>query len=143
MPLTIAIKDFEVVSIFAVTAPSIAVYPAAPARTLQELIAYAKANPGKLQLRACRRRARSATSPAKCSSNLPAGSIFSVPYKGMGPAQADVISGQVAMFLPNITGQVIELHRTGRIRILAVGCAVRATRRCRRSRPPSKAASPA
>jgi tripartite-type tricarboxylate transporter receptor subunit TctC len=39
----------------------------------------------------------------------------------MGPAQADVISGNVAMFLPNITGQVIELHRTGRIRILAAG----------------------
>ena len=43
-----SIKDFEVVTIFAVTSPAIAVHPATPARTLVDLIAYAKANPGKL-----------------------------------------------------------------------------------------------
>jgi tripartite-type tricarboxylate transporter receptor subunit TctC len=120
-----SIRDFEVVSIFAVTAPSIAAYPAAPARTLQELIAYAKANPGKLNYAHAGVGSISHVASEMFKQLAGGLDIFPVPYKGMGPAQADVISGQVAMFLPNITGQVIELHRTGRIRILAVGSPVR------------------
>ncbi len=124
-PVFDSIRDFEVVSIFAVTAPSIAVYPAAPARTLQELIAYAKANPGKLNYAHAGVGSISHVASEMFKQLAGGLDIFPVPYKGMGPAQADVISGNVVMFLPNITGQVIELHRTGRIRILAVGAPAR------------------
>jgi tripartite-type tricarboxylate transporter receptor subunit TctC len=51
--------------------------------------------------------------------------IVPIPYKGTGPAQADVISGTVPLFVANITSQVIALHRTGRIRILAVNALAR------------------
>src|SRR5262249_29267606 len=42
------------------------------------------------------------------------------PYKGAGPAITDVISGQVPMVVANVTGQVLELHKAGKLRMLAV-----------------------
>src|SRR5207237_8818437 len=43
-----------------------------------------------------------------------------VPYKGAGPGLTDLISGHIPMMTPNVTGQVLEFHRAGTIRILAV-----------------------
>ncbi|MET0924580.1 MAG: tripartite tricarboxylate transporter substrate binding protein [Xanthobacteraceae bacterium] len=124
-PIYDAIRDFEVASIFAVTASSVAVHPAAPAQTLQELIAHAKANPGKLSYAYAGVGSVSHVASEMFKQLAGGLDIFPVPYKGMGPAQADVISGNVSVFLPNITGQVIELHRTGKIRILAVNAPAR------------------
>jgi tripartite-type tricarboxylate transporter receptor subunit TctC len=124
-PIYDAIRDFEVASIFAVTASSVAVHPAAPAQTLQELIAHAKANPGRLSYAHAGVGSVSHVASEMFKQLAGGLDIFPVPYKGMGPAQADVISGTVSLFVPNITGQVIELHRTGRIRILAVNAPVR------------------
>ena len=46
--------------------------------------------------------------------------LVQVPYRGSGPATADTISGQVAMVTPAVTGQLLEFHQTGKLRILAV-----------------------
>jgi tripartite-type tricarboxylate transporter receptor subunit TctC len=46
--------------------------------------------------------------------------IVHVPYKGSGSSLTDIISGQVPMAVANVTGQVLELHRTGKLRLLAV-----------------------
>ena len=46
--------------------------------------------------------------------------ILHVPYRGMGPAMNDLLAGQVAIVFPNITSQVVALHRAGKLRILAV-----------------------
>jgi tripartite-type tricarboxylate transporter receptor subunit TctC len=43
-----------------------------------------------------------------------------VPYRGSGPAITDALAGHVSMVTPAMTGQMIEFHRTGRLRILAV-----------------------
>jgi tripartite-type tricarboxylate transporter receptor subunit TctC len=43
-----------------------------------------------------------------------------VPYRGMGPALTDVIGGQVPVAVAAFTGQVLEFHRAGKIRVLAV-----------------------
>ena len=43
-----------------------------------------------------------------------------MPYRGSGPATADALAGHVAMVTPAVTGQLIEFHRTGKLRILAV-----------------------
>ena len=51
--------------------------------------------------------------------------VLPVPYKGMGPAQMDVVNGTVSMFVPNITGAVIGLHAGGKIRIVAVNAPAR------------------
>ena len=46
--------------------------------------------------------------------------LVQVPYRGAGPAIADLISGQVAMAVVAVTGQSLEFHRSGKLRILAV-----------------------
>ena len=47
------------------------------------------------------------------------------PYKGMAPAMNDLISGEIAVGFVNITAQVVALHRSGKIRILAVNAPAR------------------
>jgi len=43
-----------------------------------------------------------------------------VPYRGTGPVITDLIGGQIPMGTPGVTGQVLELHRSGKLRVLAV-----------------------
>ena len=43
-----------------------------------------------------------------------------VPYRGAGPAITDLVSGQIPLVVMAITGQVLEFHRTGKMRVLAV-----------------------
>jgi tripartite-type tricarboxylate transporter receptor subunit TctC len=43
-----------------------------------------------------------------------------VPYKGAGPGISDLVSGHIPIMMLNVTNQAIELHNTGKIRILAV-----------------------
>jgi tripartite-type tricarboxylate transporter receptor subunit TctC len=114
------VKAFETISLLGITAVCIAVHPSVPAQTLQELIAYAKANPGKLSYGS----AGSGTMTHltgelfKVLSGTP--DIVHIPYRGAGPALTDTISGHIPMITPNVTGQVIELNKTGKLRILAV-----------------------
>ena len=46
--------------------------------------------------------------------------MIQVPYRGTGPVITDVISGQIPVGILGITGQVLELHRAGKLRIIAV-----------------------
>jgi len=120
-------KDFVPIGILAVSTTSIVVHASVPVKTLRELIAYAKANPGKLSY---------GSAGAGTMTNL-AGELFKqltglsdivhVPYKGAGPGLSDLVSGHIPMMTPNITAQVLELHRTGKIRILAVNAPERLT----------------
>jgi tripartite-type tricarboxylate transporter receptor subunit TctC len=119
------VKAFEPISLLGITAICIAVNPSLPVQTLAELIAYAKANPGKLSYGS----AGSGTMTHltgelfKVLAGTPG--IVHVPYRGAGPALTDVISGHIPMITPNVTGQVIELNKTGKLRILAVTTAAR------------------
>jgi tripartite-type tricarboxylate transporter receptor subunit TctC len=51
--------------------------------------------------------------------------LVHIPYKGAGPGITDLVSGHIPMMTPNVTGQVLEFHRAGKIRILAVNAAQR------------------
>jgi tripartite-type tricarboxylate transporter receptor subunit TctC len=119
------VKAFETISLLGITAVCIAVHPSVPAQTLQELIAFAKANPGKLSYGS----AGSGTMTHltgelfKVLSGTP--DIVHIPYRGAGPALTDAISGHIPMITPNVTGQVIELNRSGKLRILAVTTSTR------------------
>ena len=53
--------------------------------------------------------------------------IVHVPYRGTGPLITDIVGGQVPIGLPGVTGQVIEFHRSGKMRVLAVTGATRLT----------------
>jgi tripartite-type tricarboxylate transporter receptor subunit TctC len=115
-----ALKDITSVSIVATTSTSIAVNPSlVPAKTVKELIEYVKANPGKLSYGSGGVGAITHITPElfKQRAGL---DILHVPYRGVAPAMNDLLGGQIAIIFPNITSQVVALHRAGKIRILAV-----------------------
>jgi tripartite-type tricarboxylate transporter receptor subunit TctC len=119
-PLYDPAKDFTTVSILANSAIAIGVNPSIPAKDLSELVAHIKANPGRMTY---------GSAGAGTFTNL-AGEMFKqragtpdlthVPYRGGGPVLADVVSGHIPMMMINITSHVIELHNTGKIRLVAV-----------------------
>src|SRR5204862_862366 len=119
-PLYDPLKELEPISNVVVAALALAIHPAVPARSLREFIDYAKANPGKLSYgHAGVGSLNHLTGELfKSLGGLP--DLLQVPYRGSGPAIADAIAGHVPMVVPAMTGQLIEFHRTGRLRILAV-----------------------
>ena len=97
--------------------------PSVTAKTVPELIAYAKANPGKITM----------ASAGIGSSGHLAGELFKmmagvdlvhVPYRGAGPALTDLLGGQVLISFAGIAGS-IEYIRTGKLRAFAVTTATR------------------
>jgi len=115
-PLYDPIKDFEPIAMLAVPALTILVNPSAPVHTLKELIAYAKANPGKLAYGSAGAGSMTHLAGELFKSLAATPDIIHVPYKGSGPSLADVVSGHVPMIVANITSQVLELHTTGKLR---------------------------
>lgn len=114
------IKDFEPVAILATTSLTIAVTPSLPVHTLQELIAYAKANPGKLVYGSAGTGSMTHLAGELFKSLAGTPDIVHVPYKGSGASLTDVVSGQVPMIVANVTGQVLALQRSGKLRMVAV-----------------------
>ena len=114
------VKDFAPVATLAISVAAIIVHPSVPARDLKELAAYAKANPGKLSY---------GSAGAGTMSNL-CGELFKmlaevpdivhVPYKGAAAGYADLVAGQIPIMASNITGTMLEMHKAGQVRILAV-----------------------
>ena len=101
----------------------IVVNPSVPAKTVPEFIAYAKANPGTLNM---------ASSGAGSTIHV-SGELFKmmtginmvhVPYRGGAPALTDLISGQVQVMFDNVPTS-IEFIRAGKLRPLAVTTAAR------------------
>jgi tripartite-type tricarboxylate transporter receptor subunit TctC len=119
-PLYNPLKDLEPIANFAVSAFALAVHPAVPARTLQEFISYAKANPGKLSYAHAGVGSINHLTGELFKSLAGTPDLLQVPYRGSGPAITDALSGHVAMVTPAVTGQVLEFHRNGNLRILAV-----------------------
>jgi tripartite-type tricarboxylate transporter receptor subunit TctC len=120
-------KDFVPIAILAVSTTSIVVHESVPARTLKELIAYAKANPGKLSYGSAGSGTMSNLSGELFKQLTGLNDLVHVPYKGAGPGITDLVSGHIPMMTPNVTGQVLAFHRAGKIRILAVNGAQRLT----------------
>ena len=119
-PLYDPVKDLAPIAGVASNVLCIAIHPAVPAQTLEEFIAYAKANPGKLSYG--HSGVGSIQHLAGELFKLLAGTpdIVQVPYRGTGPLITDLVGGQVPMGMPGVTGQVIEFHRSGKMRVLAV-----------------------
>ena len=119
-PLYDPVKDLDPIAGVAANVLCIAVHPAVPVQTLKELIAYAKANPGKLSYghSGVGSIQNLAGELFKSLAGLP--EIVQVPYRGTGPVITDLAGGQIPIGVPGVTGQVIELHRSGKMRVLAV-----------------------
>ncbi len=112
------IRDIAPVAGIARTGLVLVVNPAVPAATLPEFIAYAKANPGKLNLAT-----NGDGSPPHLAGELlrlmGGVNLVNVPYHGTGPSVAALLGGQVQAFFSSVPGAV-EFIRSGKLRALAV-----------------------
>jgi tripartite-type tricarboxylate transporter receptor subunit TctC len=117
------VKDFAPVSMVATVPIILVVHPSVPAANPRELIAYAKANPGKLNI----------ASPGSATLARLTGELFKraagidlviVHYKGGPPAVADLLGGQAQVMFANIS-DVITQVKAGKLRALAVTTAKR------------------
>jgi len=115
-----ALKSFEPVDLLALTGLSICIHPSVPAKNLQELITHARANPDKMSYGSAGTGSMNQLAGELFKSLIKMPGIVHVPYKGGGPATTDLVGGQIPIVFANVTGQIIELHRTGKIRIVAV-----------------------
>jgi tripartite-type tricarboxylate transporter receptor subunit TctC len=89
-----------------------------PAKTVQELIAYAKANPGKINY-ASQGIGTTSHTTAELFQRITGTKLVHVPYKGTAPAVNDLLAGNVDLMFNELASS-IELHKSGRARILAV-----------------------
>src|SRR4249920_2964921 len=112
-PLYDPAKDLDPIAGMAANVLCIAVHPAVPVQTLKELIAYAKANPGKLSYGHAGVGSIQHLTGELFKSLAETPDIVQVPYRGTGPAIADLVSGQVPMGIVGVTGAMLEFHRTG------------------------------
>jgi len=117
------LRDFVSISLVASSPSFVTVHPSLPVRSIQELIALAKAKPGQLFYSA----AGVGTNPHIAGElfNLLAGvNIVAVQFKGGGPADTALMAGEVAVTFGNIS-QEIGYVKAGRMRALAVTSAKR------------------
>ena len=118
-----SLTDFAPVTQVTSAPNVIVVHPSLPAKSVKELIALAKAKPGKIDY----------ASSGNGSTQHLTGALFTkmagidmmhIPYRGSGPATADLLSGQVTVGFPGIAGMLPQI-RAGKLRALAVTSAKR------------------
>jgi tripartite-type tricarboxylate transporter receptor subunit TctC len=118
-----AVRDFAPVTQLAATPNVLIVNPSVPASSVREFIAYAKANPGKLNF----------GSGSTGSAGHLAGELFKaqagvemthVPYKGAAPAMQDLVGGQIQVMFDNLASALGQV-RAGKVKALAVTTAKR------------------
>lgn len=110
------VKDFAPITIVASYPLLIAVHPSVPASSLQELVRYAKANPGKLSY--------GSSGPggplhigAEIFKRIAGVDILHVPYKGNAPMTLAVVAGEVSMVFDSMTGPLPHI-RAGKLKAL-------------------------
>jgi tripartite-type tricarboxylate transporter receptor subunit TctC len=112
------IRDFAPITNIATTANVLVVHPAVPANSVAELVAYAKANPGKLTY-ASQGNGTSGHIVGEQFKKIAGIDVVHVPYRGAAPAIQDLVAGQVAMMF-----DVVPLAKTqlaaGKVRALGI-----------------------
>jgi len=116
------LKDFVPISMVGIFPLVLVVHPSVPAKSVQELVAYARANPGKLDYSAGSTAFQVATEMLK---QMTGTDIRHIPYKGSAAAIAAVIAGDVQMTIvdtPPLAAQI----KAGKVKALGVTSAKRA-----------------
>jgi len=117
------VRDFSPVAMIADATITVVSYPGFKPQNINEVVAYAKANPGELKvaLNSLGSMHHLLTEMFRLRTNT---KINMIPYKGTGPAVVDLLAGHVDMDFENLPA-VIQHIRGGRLRALAVGSAQR------------------
>lgn len=113
-------RDFRAIYRLITSTLVFAVHPSLPVNNLQELAAYAKANPGKL----------SYGTPGLGTGNHLVGEMFKqrsgaldivhIPYRGITQATNDLVGGQIPLTIAVMSGPLLQLNQAGKLRLLAV-----------------------
>ena len=111
-------KDFAPVGLIATSALAVLVNPAVPAKTIAELIALAKREPGKLNF-ASAGVGSGIHLGAELFAHMAAIKLTHIPYKGSAPALTDLVGGHVAIYFSSLP-PAIGLVKDGKVRALAV-----------------------
>lgn len=106
------------VTVLATVPNVLAVSTKVPAKTLQEFLAYLKANPGKVTY-ASQGNGSTSHLTASLFMQLTGTEMIHVPYKGTAPALVDLVGGNVDVFFDNISSSA-TFHNAGKIKVLAV-----------------------
>jgi tripartite-type tricarboxylate transporter receptor subunit TctC len=115
-----AVKDFAGVYIVCLSPTCIVVHESVPAKTLTEFIAYAKANQAKLSYGTAGAGTMTNLSGELFKQLIGAPDITHIPYKGSAPGVTDLAAGHIPMMTPNVGGPLLQFHRAGKVRILAI-----------------------
>ena len=118
-------KDFEPIGRIGTAPNTLVVHPSTPVHSVAELIAYAKANPGKLDYGS----AGIGTVSHVCGEYFATAAgvkLTHIPYKGTGPAIVDLLGGHIPMAFTPVPA-THENAQSGKLRMLAVTSAVRST----------------
>ena len=118
-------KDLAPISLLAWVPNGVVSLPTLPAKSIQELVALARAQPGKLTY-ASFGIGSSAHLTFELFKEMTGIDMLHVPYKGGQPAIADLLAGQVSIYIP-VLPSVVQLHKAGRLRLLAVTSAKRSS----------------
>ena len=112
------VRDLAPISMTAVNGMAFAVNRDLPVRTLAEFIAYARANPGKINYSSVGRGSSSDLSPAAFAAreNL---KLVGVPYTAAPPAILALVTGTIQLFFGNVS-DIVSSVRSGEVRLLAV-----------------------
>jgi tripartite-type tricarboxylate transporter receptor subunit TctC len=110
------IKDFVPVSLVGIFPGFLVVNPSVPAKTAAELVAYIKANPGKVAYASGNTTSIAMAEAFRSELKL---DILRVPYQSNPPALTDVIGGRVQMMFPDISTSISHV-KSGSLRALAV-----------------------
>jgi len=118
-------EDFAQIGQYGTVPNVLVVHPSIPANNLQEFIAYARKNPGKLNYGS----PGYGTSPQMSSELFKAMTntfIVHIPFRGSGPAQAAMLGGEIQMMIDNLPPQLAHI-KSGKVRALAVTGLIRST----------------
>ena len=118
------VKDFAPVILVAGVPNVLVINPALPVNSVPELIAYAKANPGKLNF-ASSGNGTSIHLSAELFKTIAGVQMTHVPYKGSAPALQDLVGGQVQLMFDNLPSS-LALIKGGKLKALAVTSGARA-----------------
>jgi len=118
-------KDFSPVGLVAMVPLLMVTHPGVPVSTVNDLLALAKKQPGKLTY-ASFGIGSAAHLAGEMLLSMTGTDMLHVPFKGSAPAIADVMGGRITMMMPGI-GSAINLAREGKLRAIAVSTAKRAS----------------
>ncbi len=114
------VVSFIPVSMVATSSTAVVVHPSVPTKTLSEFVEYARSKGKELSYGSAGTGTVTHLAGELFKQLIKAPDIVHVPYRGAGPGINDLLAGNIPFMTPNVTGQILEFHRAGKLRILAV-----------------------